>query len=72
MQAVVNIVYTTVFGCITVIEDLISCNSPVDYKNLADYASLVTQKVAVEALIVLIAGRVVTLDGFGFVVPLVH
>lgn len=73
MQAVDDVIYTIVFGCIAVTKDLIDCNSPVDYKSLANYASLMIQKVAVETLIVLVAGRVTALDeGFGFVVLLVH
>ena len=54
-------------------EDPIGCDSPVDYESLADYASLVTQRVAVEAMISLVAGGVAAWgEGFQLVVPLVH
>ena len=60
MQAIVDVVHISVFGYIAMTEDLIGYNSPVDYESLADYASLITQKVA-------------ALDeGFGLVVPPVH
>ena len=69
----VVVVHTTVFGCITMTEDLIGCDSPVDYKSLADYTSLVTHRVAVKAMIVFVVERVAVLDkGFGLVVLLVH
>lgn len=55
---IVVVVHITVFGCITVTKNLIIYNSPVDYQYLADYASLVTQKVAVETMIVLVAREV--------------
>lgn len=38
---VVVMVYTTIFGCITVPKNPIACNSSIDYKSFADYASLV-------------------------------
>lgn len=55
---VIDMVYTTIFSFITLNKNLINCNSFVDYKSLADYTSLVIQNVAVEAMIVFIAGRV--------------
>lgn len=64
---VVVVVHTTVFSCIAVITNLIDCNSPVDY------VSFVIEKVAIEAMIVLVAWEVaVQGEGFGLVVPLVH
>ena len=73
IAAVVVVVHIIIFGCIAVIEDLISCDSPVDYKNLTDYASLMTQKVAIEAIVVLIAEGVTALDKrFGLIVPMVY
>ena len=54
-------------------EDLIDYNNPVDYKNLADYANLVIQKVAVEAMIVLIAGGIAaSYKKFGLIILLIH
>ena len=73
MQAVADVVYITVFGCITIIQKLIGYNSLVDYKNLADYASFLIQKIAVKVMIVLVVGEDAVLDkGFGLIVPLVH
>ena len=72
MEAIVDVVHTTVFGCIAVSEELIGCNNLVDYKSFADYASLMIQKITIEAMIVLVIGGVATLDKFKLVMPLVH
>lgn len=50
MRTVVVVVHITVFGSIAVTEDLIDCDSPVDY------IRLVTPRVAVEIMIGLDAG----------------
>lgn len=66
-------VYTTAFSCITMIKDFIGCNNLINYKSFADYASFVTQKVAIEAIIVLVTGGVAVSDEeFEFVMPLVY
>lgn len=73
MQVVVDMVHITIFGYIAVTKDLIDYNSPIDYKNFTNYASLMIQKVAIEAIIVLIAEGVAASDKeFGFVMPLVY
>ena len=73
MQAIVDVVHITVFGYIAVIKDLIGCDSPVNYKSFADYASFVTQKIAVEVMIVFVARGVAASDKeFELIVPLVH
>lgn len=43
MQAITNMVYTTVFDYIAMTKDLIGCNSQINYESLADYANLIIQ-----------------------------
>lgn len=60
MQIVTHVIYKTVFGYIAMTKNPIGCDSAVNYKSPADYISLVIQRVAVEAIIVFITGRVTT------------
>lgn len=73
IATVVVKVNTTVFSCITIIENWIGENSPIDYKNIANYASLVIQKAAVEIIIILVA-RIIAIcrKEFGLILLLVH
>lgn len=41
ISPIVVVVHTTVFGFIAMTKNLIGCNSPINYKSLADYTSLV-------------------------------
>lgn len=41
MQTIINLVYTTVFSYIAVIEDLIGYNNFVNYKSLANYTCFI-------------------------------
>lgn len=51
-------VYITILDYITVTKNLIGYNNLVDYKNLANYTSLIIQKVAIEAMIILVAWEI--------------
>lgn len=59
MQTIADMVYTTVFDYIAMIENLIDCDSLVDCKNSADYARLVIPKVADKIMISLNANKFV-------------
>lgn len=49
-------IYTTVINYSVIIKDLIDYDSPIDYKNLADYTSFIIQKVIIEVIIIFIIG----------------
>lgn len=44
MQTITNVIYTTVFNCIAITENLIGYDSFIDYENLVDYARFIIQK----------------------------
>lgn len=45
MQTITDMIYTTIFDCIAVIQNLIYCNSVINCKSFADYARFIIQKV---------------------------
>lgn len=69
----VVVIHTIVFSGIAMTKNPIGYNCLVDYQSLADYTSLIIQKIVIEVIIVFIAGEVAIWDkGFGLVVPLIH
>lgn len=55
---IVVVVHTTIFDYITITENLISCNSTIDYKNFTDYASFIIKKISIEVIIIFVVEEV--------------
>lgn len=69
----VVVIHTIVFGGIAMTRNPIGYNYLVDYQSLADYISLIKQKIAIEVIIVFITEEVATWDkGFELIMPLVY